>query len=208
MSYLITVEGIEGVGKSTHIQHIVDWLEQRHFPVVATREPGGTQIAEAIRQILLCQHEEVMTPWSEVLLMFAARCQHIEHVIKPALAKRQVVISDRYLDASIAYQGAGRGLGTEHVKQLAQLCQIMTPNLTLVLDASFEVTQERVDKRGARDRFEQEDQAFFELIRQAYLDIAHDEPERVKVIDASGNIESVRQQIDVVLADVFKKSPT
>lgn len=183
---LITIEGTEGVGKSTIIRAMDQALQQQGVPTVLTREPGGTPMAESIRSVLLSDYAEPVQPLTEVLLAFAGRCQHVEQVIKPALARGSWVISDRFTDASWAYQGAGRGLPREKLQTLTDWVQgDCVPDLTVLLDAPVEIGLERMVARGAKDRIEQEGVEFFQTIRQAYLQMAKDNPDRYCVIDAA-----------------------
>ena len=197
MAKFIILEGSEGAGKSTNLQFIADWLQQRSQQVLTTREPGGTEIGEAIRGILLDTRFTEMTAETELLLMFAARNQHIQQKIRPALEAGQWVISDRFTDASYAYQGGARGLPFERIEQIEQWVQQgFQPDLVFVFDLPVEVGMERVRQRGAAtDRFEQEQMAFFERVRQAYLLRAAQHPERYCVLDASQPLAVVQQQI-------------
>jgi dTMP kinase len=189
----LTLEGAEGVGKSTNIEYITQYLEQRDIEYVLTREPGGTQLAEKIRNLLLAVHEEPMSELTELLLVFAARAQHLDKVIQPALSKGKWVVCDRFTDATFAYQGAGRGLSVETIGQLQLLVQgQLRPDLTLILDLDPEIGLARASNRGELDRFELEQQSFFRHVRQGYLDIAQAEPERCKVIDASKPLTDVK----------------
>ena len=189
----LTLEGSEGVGKSTNIEHITQYLERRGIEYVLTREPGGTALAEKIRDLLLAVHEEPMSELTELLLVFAARAQHLDKVIQPALSKGKWVVCDRFTDATFAYQGAGRGLSTETIGQLQLLVQgELRPDLTLILDLDPEIGLARASNRGELDRFELEQQSFFRHVRQGYLDIAQAEPERCKVIDASKPLTDVK----------------
>jgi dTMP kinase len=189
----LTLEGAEGVGKSTNIEYITQYLEQRDIEYVLTREPGGTQLAEKIRNLLLAVHEEPMSELTELLLVFAARAQHLNKVIEPALSKGNWVVCDRFTDATFAYQGAGRGLSVETIGQLQSLVQgELRPDLTLILDLNPEIGLARASNRGELDRFELEQQSFFRHVRQGYLDIAQAEPERCRVIDASKPLTDVK----------------
>jgi dTMP kinase len=189
----LTLEGAEGVGKSTNIEYITQYLEQRDIEYVLTREPGGTQLAEKIRNLLLAVHEEPMSELTELLLVFAARAQHLDKVIEPALSKGKWVVCDRFTDATFAYQGAGRGLSVETIGQLQSLVQgELRPDLTLILDLNPEIGLARASNRGELDRFELEQQSFFRHVRQGYLDIAQAEPERCRVIDASKPLTDVK----------------
>jgi dTMP kinase len=189
----LTLEGAEGVGKSTNIEYITQYLERRGIEYVLTREPGGTALAEKIRDLLLAVHEEPMSELTELLLVFAARAQHLDKVIQPALSKGKWVVCDRFTDATFAYQGAGRGLSVETIGQLQLLVQgQLRPDLTLILDLDPEIGLARASNRGELDRFELEQQSFFRHVRQGYLDIAQAEPERCKVIDASKPLTDVK----------------
>jgi dTMP kinase len=199
----ITLEGGEGAGKSTQLAAIRAHLEKAGFDVVITREPGGTARAEKIRELLLARDEESMPLMCELLLMFAARSTHIENVIAPALGRGTWVICDRFTDASYAYQGAGRSVPREHIAALESMVQgSLRPDLTLLFDASVETTLQRARARNAgavADRFESEQFEFFRRVREGYLQIAAAEPERVQVIDASGDVEAVRAQVQFVI---------
>jgi len=193
----ITLEGTEGAGKSTNLKFIQSWLEAKGIDLVVTREPGGTLIGEAVRSILLNTQFTEMTPNTELLLMFAARNQHIEEKIKPALAQGKWVISDRFTDASYAYQGAARGIDFERIHALEQWVQQgFQPNLTFVFDLPIEVGMARVAARGGEtDRFEAEKQDFFQKVKQAYLDRAQAAPQRYRVLQAEQPLEVVQTQI-------------
>jgi dTMP kinase len=196
----ITLEGGEGAGKSTSLAFIQSYLETSGKSVCVTREPGGTPLAEDIRSLLLAKREESVAPDAELLLMFAARAQHIAHVIRPALAQKKWVLSDRFTDATYAYQGGGRGLSHTMIEHLEELVQgSLRPGLTLLLDLPVEIGLERAKKRAAADRFESEKMAFFERVRAAYLQRAEKNPERIKVIDASQSITQVQQSITLIL---------
>ncbi len=196
---LITIEGIEGVGKSTNLEFVADWLRQQGKNVVVTREPGGTPVAEEIRSILL-QPGRQLSSECELLLMFAARAVHLEEVVRPALCRGDWVVCDRFTDASYAYQGGGRGLATEMIDELkSRVQQGLEPDLTILLDVPMEVSEQRRKKRGGTDRFEAEQLAFFTRVKASYLDIAAAEPERVKLVDASLPLPQVQQQIATVL---------
>jgi dTMP kinase len=202
----ITIEGGEGVGKSTQIGRLRDFVASAGTEVVVTREPGGTRRAERIRELLLETSDEAMPSTCELLLMFAARCTHIENVIRPALARGAWVICDRFTDATYAYQGGGRGLPLEHIAALEQMVQgALRPDLTLLLDAPLDVSAARASARnaaaGTSDRFEQERREFFERVRNAYLDRARQEPERFAVIDATLSLEAVTVAIQLAVAN-------
>ncbi len=192
----ITLEGGEGVGKTSNIVFIQSLLESHHIPVLLTREPGGTTLAETIRELLLDKQQEVIAEQAELLMMFAARAQHIKHVIAPALAQGIWVICDRFTDATYAYQGGGRGMDMSSIHWLENFVQAdLRPDLTLLLDAPVQIGMSRAGKRGSLDRFESEKMIFFEHVRQAYLNIAEQQTERVKLIDASQNLDNVQSQI-------------
>ncbi len=196
----ITLEGGEGVGKSTNIAFIREFLQQQGREVLVTREPGGTAIAEKIRLLLLEKKQEPLTMQAELLLMFAARAQHIERVIRPALAAGKWVVCDRFTDASYAYQGGGRNVPMQDIAWLEQFVQgDFRPDLTLLLDAPVATGMHRIKRRGALDRFESEQLQFFQKVRQAYLLRAEQEPQRIRIIDASRELTEVQQQIQVVL---------
>jgi dTMP kinase len=198
----ITLEGIEGAGKTTAQRFVVEYLKGRGLPVRATREPGGTPLAEGIRQIVLQRGDESITPVPETLLMFSARGVHVENLIKPALARGEWVVCDRFTDATRAYQGAGRGVSSELIETLAAAIHgDVNPDCTLLLDLPVKVGLERARKRGEPvDRFESEREQFFERVRQAYLTLAH--AERFHIIDASEPLDRVQAQINAVLDDL------
>jgi dTMP kinase len=192
----ITIEGIEGVGKSTNIEFITHCLDKFGIDWTVTREPGGTVLAELIRKLLLDQHNEPMAEMTELLLIFAARAQHLAQVIRPALAAGRWVISDRFTDATYAYQGGGRGLSSDTIARLETLVQgELRPDLTFILDLDPEVGLTRARKRADLDRFELEKISFFERVRQNYLERAAAEPQRCVVIDASNSLELVQRDI-------------
>lgn len=192
----ITLEGGEGVGKTTNLLFIKDYLEQHHIPVVVTREPGGTRLAEKIRALLLDKDSEAISEHAELLLMFAARAQHIKHVIEPALTRGSWVLCDRFTDATYAYQGGGRNMKISTIECLENLVQgSLRPDLTLLLDAPVEIGMERVRERGMLDRFEIEKISFFEQVRRAYLLQAELHPERVKLIKANQPLSDVQRAI-------------
>ncbi len=200
---LITIEGIEGVGKSTNVGFIAERLQAAGRTVMVTREPGGTPLAEGIRELLLTGRRDAMVPLAELLLMFAARADHLEKFIRPALAAGSWVVCDRFTDASYAYQGAGRGLGEAPVATLEGLVQgPLRPDLTILLDAPPEATLLRRARRGGSDRFEREQVAFFQRVRAAYLDRAAAEPERIRVVDASQPLEAVQAALRQILDEL------
>ena len=197
----ITVEGIEGVGKSTAVKFIHDYLIKAKQSVVLTREPGGTLIAEKIRQVLLTPTpEEKMEPDTELLLVFAARAQHIRNVILPELKAKKWVISDRFIDATFAYQGGGRQMDISRIETLERwIVNGLHPDMTLLLDAPAHVGLERAKHRGPRDRIEQEKIAFFERVREGYLKRAARDKKRFCIIDAAQSLEKVHLELKNIL---------
>lgn len=192
----ITFEGGEGAGKSSNVQLTAAFLRERGVEVVVTREPGGTPLAEDIRNLLLAPRDEVMQADTELLLMFAARAQHVGALIRPALARGAWVLSDRFVDASYAYQGGGRGLSINRIAELEQLVLAeLRPDLTLLFDVPVEVGLARAGKRGDLDRIEREDMAFFQRIRDSYLSRAAAEPGRFQVLDAAAPLTEVQAQL-------------
>ena len=202
----ITVEGTEGVGKTTNINFIKSWLRQNEIKFVATREPGGTPLAEEIRDLLLKPRDELVVSSAELLLMFAGRAQHLNKVILPALQADTWVLCDRFTDATYAYQGFGRQMSSELIVQLENIVQgDIRPDLTLLLDIPIEIGLERANDRGDPDRFEQEQHDFFNRVRAGYLSLANENSDRYVVIDASQELQGV--QTDIALAlDTFYKS--
>ncbi|WP_151714735.1 dTMP kinase [Acinetobacter sp. TUM15071] len=191
----ISFEGTEGVGKTTLIRKIHQYFEQQGKEVVLTREPGGTPLAEQIRSLLLAvNHEEQMSHDTELLLIYAARAQHLQQVILPALAAGKIVLSDRFTDASFAYQCAGRGLSQEKLQLLNQTFVAKMPNITFWLDAPIELGMTRARERGALDRFEQEKLSFFAKVRAGYETLWQVEPERMKRLDATQNADVVFEE--------------
>jgi len=196
----ITVEGIEGVGKSTHMAFIQQWLEARGVKVETSREPGGTPLAEQIRDVLLAPRTENMPEMAELLMMFAARSVHLENRIRPALEQGRWLLCDRFTDATFAYQGAGRGMDIARIAELEETVQgTLRPHLTLLLDAPVEIGLGRARARGEADRFEQEAVEFFRRVRQGYLARAQADPGRVRIVDASGSLEQVQADLVQVL---------
>ncbi|HUT41669.1 MAG TPA: dTMP kinase [Gammaproteobacteria bacterium] len=192
----ITVEGIEGVGKSTNMEYIHRQLQAAGKDVLVTREPGGTPLAEAIRGLLLDRAYTGMDTLCELQLMFAARAEHLAKVIRPALAAGRWVLCDRFTDATYAYQGGGRGVDAAVIARLEDLVQGgFRPDLTLLLDVTVETGLARASLRGTLDRFEQEQVEFFERVRQAYLDMARKHPGRYRIVDAGQPLEAVQQLI-------------
>lgn len=196
----ITVEGVEGAGKSTLITALREHLEESGREVMVTREPGGTRLGEALREVLLDNHQREMVPEAELLLMFAARVQHVRETIRPALAAGTWVICDRFTDATYAYQGYGRGMPADHIRYLEEwLQEDLRPDLTVLLDLPVATGLARTDGRGGPDRFEAEADDFFERVRQGYLEMARAEPERFRLVDATRTREAVREQAGQVL---------
>lgn len=193
----ITLEGIEGAGKSTVARFIMEWLNARGMPAVLTREPGGTPLAERVRELVLKPDGEPLPAMAELLLMFAARSIHLTHLIRPALARGEWVICDRFTDATRAYQGAGRGIDRASIESLAALVHgDLAPDLTLLLDLPVEVGLGRAQaRRGAADRFEQERAPFFERVRAAYLQLARAEAARFCVVDAGCDLPRVQATV-------------
>ena len=200
----ITIEGTEGVGKTTNMAFIKGWLEAKKLPYISTREPGGTPLAEQVRELLLAPRAELVCSASELLLMFAGRAQHIDQVIEPALAEGRWILCDRFTDATYAYQGAGRKMGSDLIAELEILVQgSLRPDLTLILDIPVDIGLKRASARSDPDRFELEQVEFFERVRRGYLGIAEQEPDRCKLIDASQSLEQVQSQIANVLETFY-----
>lgn len=192
----VTLEGIEGTGKTTNLRFLAEYLHQHDIPLLITREPGGTPLADDIRHFLLSEHKEQIDPEAELLLIFAARAQHINKVIRPALAAGKLVLCDRFTDTSYAYQGAGRDIPREKIETLEKIVQEgLKPDLTILLDAPAEIGRERIQERKKGDRFEMESNKFFNKARRAYLKMAQDEPNRFRVVDASQPIADVQRQM-------------
>lgn len=196
----ITIEGGEGVGKSTAISAITDFLQSAKIDFVLTREPGGTEIAEDIRDILLKKHTEKMSSDTELLLMFACRAQNVEQVILPALKKGQWVVSDRFTDATFAYQGGGRGISLQRIEALSKwTIGELEPDLTILLDAPVEIGIQRINDRGEKDRIESEGIAFLRRVRDQYLQLAKRFPKRYRIVAADQALSQVHQQlIDII----------
>ena len=200
----ITIEGIEGVGKSTNIDYLAGIIEANGYAVMKTREPGGTPIAERIRNILKEHGDEPLPDVAELLLMFAARSISVNNTIQPALSNGTWVISDRFTDSTRAYQGGGRGFPRESIEWLAEFVHgDLQPDLTILLDAPVDIAMQRADRRGDPDRFEVERAEFFERVRQTYLQIAEMEPERFVVVDCSRDLEAVQAAISAVSNTLF-----
>nr|VFK55195.1 MAG: dTMP kinase [Candidatus Kentron sp. TUN]VFK61502.1 MAG: dTMP kinase [Candidatus Kentron sp. TUN] len=197
----ISIEGIEGSGKSTNLPYIVECLQKAGKGVVVTREPGGTKIGETLRKVLL-DPGQTMQLDTELLLMFAARAEHLATVVRPALESGTWIVCSRFTDATYAYQGAGRGIPNTRIAALAHWVQgDFRPDLTLILDIPVEQGLDRVKKRGPADRFEREQVIFFHRVRNAYLARATVRPDRYRVIDAQGSIEAVRARITDVIQE-------
>lgn len=200
----LTIEGTEGTGKSTNLAFVRNWLDAKGIEVIVTREPGGTPLAEEIRSLLLAKREESVDETAELLLVFAARAQHIAQVIKPALARGTWVLSDRFTDATYAYQGGGRGLNTDVITQLEVLVQgELRPDLTLILDIDVELGLNRARQRGELDRFESETLSFFERVRSAYRKRASESPNRYVLVDAGQELVNVQADIHSVLSKLL-----
>ncbi|MBT4831857.1 MAG: dTMP kinase [Porticoccaceae bacterium] len=196
----ITIEGTEGVGKTTNIQFIQNWMQAKKLPFVATREPGGTPLAEQIRDLLLSPRDELVCDTAELLLMFAGRAQHLHQVIEPSLEEGAWVLCDRFTDATYAYQGAGRNMRDDLIAELEMIVQgSLRPDLTLILDIPVELGLKRASDRSEPDRFELEQTEFFELVRNGYLKIAEQNPDRCVVIDASQPLADVQRDINIAL---------
>lgn len=202
----ITFEGPEGAGKSTNLQVFAQALRAAGCDPILTREPGGTSVAEQIRHVLLSHHSETLCSDTELLLMFAARAQHLDQLIKPALAEGRVVISDRFTDATYAYQGGGRGIAESRIAELETWVQgDLRPDLTLIFDVPVEVGMGRARARSELDRFEVEQQSFFEAVRSTYLRRAAADPQRYRVIDASGDLDQVGAALQPIIREVLER---
>ena len=200
----ISIEGGEGAGKSTVIALITHTLRDLGESVVQSREPGGTPYAEDIRAMLLADHDEAPVPDAEILMMVAARVQHVQRLILPSIAHGAWVVSDRFADASYAYQGAARGLDVQKLDVLHERFVGVQPGLTILLDVDVATGQARVDARGNRDRIEKEDPTFFEAVRQGYLTRARNDPNRVRIIDATQAPEVVADQVRAIVTEYAK----
>lgn len=202
----ITFEGVEGVGKTTNLNFVAEKLKAKGYSVLVTREPGGTQMGEEIRDILLAHRHEEVSPVAELLLMFAARAQHIERIIRPALQEGKMVLCDRFTDASYAYQGGGRNVDKEKIQSLEQLVQgTLRPDYTFLLDAPPEIGLKRAKNRSHADRFEKEEVQFFERVRASYLERAKQYPERYAIVDASRTIQEVQKVLEEELTRLLVK---
>ncbi len=196
----MTLEGTEGVGKSTNLQFISAYLKERGIDLLVTREPGGTPLAEELRHLLLKNREESFDPTAELLTVFAARAQHLNSVIRPALSEGRWVLSDRFTDATYAYQGAGRCLDLDLIERLEMIVQgDLRPDTTILLDIDVVVGLERARNRAALDRFEQEELNFFERVRQGYADRVAQHPDRYEVVDAARSLDQVQASIKTIL---------
>lgn len=197
----ITVEGVEGVGKSTCLAAIERTLRESGHPVLATREPGGTALGERVRELILDEHDGGLSGQIEALLIFAARARHLQRIIVPALAEGRWVVCDRFTDATYAYQGGGRGVDRNALDAMAQMVQEgLEPDLTLLLDAPVEVGLQRISERE-HDRFEKEHISFFNRVRSTYLEIAEQAPERIRTIDANRPVDIVTSDLESVLRE-------
>jgi len=195
----VTLEGVDGAGKSTHQKFVADFVAMRAPHVIQTREPGGTDLAERLREAILSRP---MAPEVETLLLFAARADHVARVIRPALEAGTWVVCDRFTDATAAYQGAGKGVPADLIERLAVAAHRgLAPDRTLVFDCSFEVSRQRLHGK-ALDRFEREDRAFFERVRAAYLERSRAEPQRIRVIDAAAPVPEIRKALERALSDL------
>jgi dTMP kinase len=200
----ITLEGPEGAGKSTNREYLAERLREQGIEVLLTREPGGTPLAERIRELLLTPSAEPMAADTELLLVFAARAQHLAEVIAPALARGVVVLCDRFTDATYAYQGGGRGLSVERIGQLEQFVQgALRPDLTLLFDLPIEIGLARAQARGRLDRFEQEARSFFQAVRHTYLERAAQAPARYRIVDAGQGLAQVQLALDAILPELL-----
>ncbi len=202
----ISLEGIEGSGKSTQLNFVIDYLQSNSIDVVSTREPGGTLVSEKIRDVLLDNELPGMHMDTELLLMFAARVEHVRRVIQPALDLGKWVVCDRFYDATYAYQGYGRQIDLKRIDALKDFAiGELAPELTILLDVTLEVSMDRVAKRGNKDRFENEKIAFYKKVREGYLIIADKNPDRVASIDATRSIEAVQADIQIKLDEMLNE---
>ena len=201
----ITLEGPEGAGKSTNREYLAARLRAEGIEVLLTREPGGTPLAERIRELLLAPSDESMDADTELLLVFAARAQHLAQVIRPALARGEIVLCDRFTDATYAYQGGGRGLSHERIAALENFVQgDLRPDLTVIFDLPVEVGLARASARGRLDRFEQEGRTFFDAVRSTYLNRASAEPARYRLVNAALSLPEVQQSLDTLLPEMLE----
>ncbi len=208
----ITIEGQDGSGKTTNLEYLCTYLEQQGINIVVTREPGGTELGEAIRELLLGNQTLSIADKAELLLIFAARAQHLSSVIQPALAAGKWVVCDRFTDATYAYQGAGRAIDYQDIATLEAFVQDgLKPDLTLLLDVDISIGQQRVQDRSKQqsqvlDRFEQQQLDFKQRVRQHYLELADNEPDRVKLINAEQSLADVQQSITVTVNNFINKN--
>ena len=201
--FFITLEGVEGAGKSTMVNFIEDFLIKAGHNVIKTREPGGTRIGEQIREILLKNENNNLIADTELLLMFAARAQHMNEIITPALSSGKTILCDRFIDASYAYQGGGRGIDASRINLLEKWIESdLSPDLTLLFDLDVSVGMARAKKRNSADRFEQEKNIFFEKVRSCYLKRAEDEPDRFRIINSELPLQKVKNQTETVLSEI------
>ncbi len=207
-SKFITVEGIEGAGKTTQLAFIRDYLETAGKRVLLTREPGGAALSEEIRALLLQQRQEGMSVDAELLLLFAARAEHLHQVIRPALESGIWVLCDRFTEASYAYQGGGRGVAGERIAVLENWVQgNLRPDLTLLFDLPAEQGLARAGRRGLLDRFEREELDFFQRVRNAYLEQAARHPNRYRIVDASRSVAAVRTEVEAIVQALLQETP-
>ena len=196
MSKFITLEGIEGVGKTSNLRYIKELLERAGHDCVVTREPGGTNLGEALRGLLLSHSDDNMSADAELLMMFAARAEHLSKVILPAIENNQTVLCDRFTEATYAYQGGGRMLDVDKISKLEDWVQgDLRPDLTVILDAPVEIGRARAGRRSEPDRIEKEHDDFFQRVREAYIELANHYPHRICLVDASVELKNVQQQI-------------
>lgn len=196
MSKFITLEGIEGVGKTSNLRYIQELLEASGHNCVVTREPGGTNLGEALRELLLSHSDDNMSADAELLMMFAARAEHLNKVIRPALENNQTVLCDRFTEATYAYQGGGRHLDVDKIRELEEWVQgDLRPDLTVILDAPVEIGRARAGRRSEPDRIEKEHDDFFQRVREAYIELADHYPHRICLVDASLKLTDVQAQI-------------
>jgi dTMP kinase len=205
LSVFISFEGVDGAGKGTQLQLLLAYLQEKGVDYVFTREPGGTELAERIRTVLLDPAHAGMSVVSEAFLFAAARADHVQNVIRPALQERKVVICDRYVDSSLVYQGYAGGLPLEFVSQINEMATgSLKPHRTIMLDLPFAVARERMSAQGL-DRIEQKDEWYHQQVRDGYLELAKAEPRRFKVVDASGSVEEVQGQIRRLVDEILPR---
>ncbi|MEM8548314.1 MAG: dTMP kinase [Pseudomonadota bacterium] len=204
----VTFEGLEGVGKSTAMALAGDILKERQIGFVTTREPGGTPVAESLRALVLGEHDESMADTTELLMMFAARAQNLAEVVRPALNRGQWVLCDRFTDATIAYQGYGRGVSLSHIQWLADWVHgDLWPDRTILLEAPHDIALARRTERGQSDRIERENQRFFDRVGQGYDQLAKNEPERFRRVNTAGDLDSVSAQLATVIDQLSATAP-